>query len=1214
MRKFKDLIEARGDTEVFTLGRFNPPTTGHEKLIKKMDSVAKQNNASMSVFPTHSNDPAKNPLPHGLKVAYMKKMYKKYAKNIKISKARNVFEVAKVLFDKGHKSIIMVVGSDRVAEFTKLLEKYDGVESTHGFYEFDNIQVISAGERDPDAEGVSGMSASKMRAAAADGDKDSFLQGVPSSFKDGDKLYSDVRKGMDIREERDMGDMSDFEQVRDAYLTGKIWNVGDVVESKGITGEIVRKGTNYLSFVSEDSKVHKAWLHDIQVDEARMSALDKLRKFDKSRVASGKPAIFKDKKGQEFVRMSKQGQRTIMNVPADEVDNFIEKGYKIIEGTELDERNYAKEYVNYQGTPEQIARRSSRNKARRVMGDKTKIGMDVGHKDNNPMNNDPTNLRNEDPSLNRREPRLREASDHRKDYETFVKMYAQLNKAMDDASVKLKKFPKGQMGMTSDKVKSSPAYKKAKADYEKATNLTKRFLKGVPKDFMKKNALSRRKEEVDLDEMSWFMKAKAKLDQMSHPKDFEKMTKKYVDDLVNPKLKNKTHSYIADKIARNYEGHTGRTLIQYINKLVDDGKLPKEIKAEFQIETFKDFVDQINEVKQDKDIDDKKGTQPAKYYDGDMAKSTKDKRDAHFKKKKSGPAPGDSAKTKPSKHTKKFKQMFGEKKMDCPPATQDLAINTKNRDHATKKYNYGPLNVDEPADYWEKIAKHWKTSVEAAKKSLCENCVAFDVSPRMEDCLPGATSDDDGELGYCWMHHFKCHSARACHTWAKGGPIDKDKESYNWQERAFGKEEVLSKNADQGDYIDDFVDSDAPQFKGKSKKKRKEMAIAAYLSKNESLIDKAIHSLNEDGHTDVASMKNKVKVAMSALQKMQGELSKLGDEDSLPTWWTNKVATAVSRLDDMSDYLDTQVEGVELDEKITGLVNKAEKSGMPYSILKKVYDRGMAAYKTGHRPGATPQQWAFARVNSFTTKSAGTWGKADKDLAKQVEQIEEACWDDYKQVGMKKKSGKMVPNCVPKNEEPRIPRKKGQPAGSDKHSDLYTDENPVGTIQGLGFKDVDTAKSSVKKIIGSGKTHAHKIQAAIAMEQRAKEMGKTAEASVYRTYIDKMKKKTKEMQEDIKSFNKWGEITEVDDKSGKELNNPTKGDIKKYKVYVKNDKGNVVKVEFGDPNMEIKRDDPARRKAFRARHNCDQKKDKTTAGYWSCKFWSGKSVTDLMKG
>ena len=100
----------------------------------------------------------------------------------------------------------------------------------------------------------------------------------------------------------------------------------------------------------------------------------------------------------------------------------------------------------------------------------------------------------------------------------------------------------------------------------------------------------------------------------------------------------------------------------------------------------------------------------------------------------------------------------------------------------------------------------------------------------------------------------------------------------------------------------------------------------------------------------------------------------------------------------------------------------------------------------------------------------------------------------------------------------------------------------------------------------------------------------------------------------FESLNAWGELPE-EDKSGKKLNNPTRGNVKKYKVYVKNDKGNVVKVEFGDPNMSIKRDDPERRKSFRARHKCDQKKDKTTPGYWSCKFWEkGKSVTDLMKG
>ena len=120
----------------------------------------------------------------------------------------------------------------------------------------------------------------------------------------------------------------------------------------------------------------------------------------------------------------------------------------------------------------------------------------------------------------------------------------------------------------------------------------------------------------------------------------------------------------------------------------------------------------------------------------------------------------------------------------CPPAAGSVDLNTKNRNATIKKHKYGPLNVDEPGDYWEKIAKQWDTSVEAAKKSLCGNCVAFDISPRMDECMPGVTSDDDGRLGYCWMHHFKCHSARTCDTWAKGGPIKTDKISFEWHDRS----------------------------------------------------------------------------------------------------------------------------------------------------------------------------------------------------------------------------------------------------------------------------------------------------------------------------------------------------------------------------------------------------------------------------------------------
>ena len=109
----------------------------------------------------------------------------------------------------------------------------------------------------------------------------------------------------------------------------------------------------------------------------------------------------------------------------------------------------------------------------------------------------------------------------------------------------------------------------------------------------------------------------------------------------------------------------------------------------------------------------------------------------------------------------------------------------------------------------------------------------------------------------------------------------------------------------------------------------------------------------------------------------------------------------------------------------------------------------------------------------------------------------------------------MEESIIYENSNPRIPRKKGQPAKSKKHSDLYTDEDPKGTIHGLGFKDVAKAKASVSKIRNSSRSHAHKIQAAVAMEQRAREMGKTSEAAVYRKYINSMKKKTKKMNESV---------------------------------------------------------------------------------------------------
>ena len=194
----KFITEKKGDTVVFTFGRFNPPTVGHEKLITAVQSVAKTRGGDFFVYPSHSQDPKKNPLNQATKIKYMKKMFPKYKSNIVASSGKTALNIASELYDKKYTTLVMVVGSDRVQEFQRILDKYNGQDKAHGFYDFDQIYVVSAGERDPDAEGVEGMSASKMRAAAVEGDFKSFRMGTPETLSDADtkKLFNDIRKGM----------------------------------------------------------------------------------------------------------------------------------------------------------------------------------------------------------------------------------------------------------------------------------------------------------------------------------------------------------------------------------------------------------------------------------------------------------------------------------------------------------------------------------------------------------------------------------------------------------------------------------------------------------------------------------------------------------------------------------------------------------------------------------------------------------------------------------------------------------------------------------------------------------------------------------------------------------------------------------------------------------------------------------------------------------
>ena len=182
---------------VFTFGRFNPPTIGHAKLVDKLTKSTSGGYAPL-VYMSHSQDAKKNPLDFGTKQKFMNLFFGKKV-GVMNSNARHVFEIVTDLYNQGYTKIRMVVGSDRVKEFNVLLNKYNSVKGRHGFYKFDDIQIISAGERDPDSDDVSGMSASKMRLAATENDFESFKTGVPDQ-KHADKLWKAVRRGMNLKE------------------------------------------------------------------------------------------------------------------------------------------------------------------------------------------------------------------------------------------------------------------------------------------------------------------------------------------------------------------------------------------------------------------------------------------------------------------------------------------------------------------------------------------------------------------------------------------------------------------------------------------------------------------------------------------------------------------------------------------------------------------------------------------------------------------------------------------------------------------------------------------------------------------------------------------------------------------------------------------------------------------------------------------------------
>jgi len=696
MKTISELLKkntGRSKPVVFAFGRLNPPTIGHQKLIERVITIAKRVKGLPVLYVSASQDKRKNPLTVKQKVKYLKKVYPRGIKILPaIGSERTFMEILKNRFDKKFTDVYMIAGSDRVAEFKRLIKQYNGKD-----YNFDTTEVVSAGERDPDATGATGMSASKMRDFAMNNDYTSFKQGLIKGTKEKDamKLFKDLKKGMGVNEAMAPED-DELRMIRENYHNNDIFNMGDMVENNnnGNVGKIIKRGPNYVQYEMEDGGVEKAWLNEITPANNIDSELQ-VEDVDKKKLVLQKNAqqLKSFKSFEEEINSAKDAQKKDVEDEQDET----EKNDKQDKKRKLPIETPGQPKIASVDTWSQGPDQADQIKTMRTFNIKT-----------------PGQVR---------------------DYGKLV------------GDRKFQKFEE--------------------VDVEEGI---KPYI-----SMMKKDVSGRRKVHyrvLDKDEKEIFVtldKNKA-----------DKFLKKNFNKLRAGSMKPIKEDTIEEK-GLWHNIHMKRKRGEKMRKKGEKGAPTPQQMARAKA------ASEDPETRQDPDVKDKKGTQPAKYYAGKMSKSTKSARDAHFKKGTKmdddnpaayKPAPGDaSGKTKPSKHTLAFKKKFGE-----------------------------------------------------------------DVKEEIQDIKA-------------------------------------------WSE------------------LDETID----QYK-----------------------------------------------------------------DEYGTDYRIKLDQTVS---EMLDELLSENEGVK---------KKAAKSGMPYGVLMKVYNRGMAAWRTGHRPGTTPQQWGMARVNSFVTKSSGTWGKADKDLAAKV--------------------------------------------------------------------------------------------------------------------------------------------------------------------------------------------------------------------------------------
>jgi hypothetical protein len=921
---------------VFTFGRMNPPTTGHQLLVNKLVAYAHQIGAAPRVYLSHSTG-KKDPLQYDKKISFARQAF---GAIVKKSNARNVIQILQSLEKEGYKHVIMFAGSDRVPEFKKLLNAYNGKE-----YNFDKIEVKSAGERDPDADDVSGMSASKMRALAIDNQDAAFLRGAPSTLK------AQTRKQMLVA-------------VRKALLGEDVMDYNH--DDRFIEFVIENSEEDAIELPSADEiakMVDKMDITDLDLDDADAMMLDLLigkeegdtEESDKedvkeARILSGQA---RQKLAQRMKAMSKRLAR---------LRQIKSKQMPAAQRLRLRARKAALMLLRKRATGKKNLDYNSLSRSQRIAVD-TALVQRFGNR---------------------------------------------LNKAVDVLSKRI--LPKIR-GMAQKNVAKARDMKEENINelFTSNPHLLGKTKEGSPKD-MAQDKIQAAKRGISPAEWEK-TKADAAHDSPLNV-DATKLNTLDTDPTLNdrqapnPKqshlnLNRKLMHYArnVDEARRGASGETGdpgdTNIIYQMRKVVlargnHDVEFADGSKHKISVNDAHKLMDKFNSIRMPRE---------KQLFTIAAGKSL-----AGFKDAMLHGAPKEMGR-KVSLGGRSFKEFY---------------MGT-GRNRTVAPY---PQDSDEPPGT-RRIAEASTGGVDSDANDNPNK--PRKANPKLDLLLRLGLADGEELQKY----------RRALRTSKK---------------QALQSPEMRKKLADLLDKLIDLTTGDAAIYsRARTKVITTKEAYALLRKSNMSGIDADIiaevyvRGLNDhDGNSALAFDRVNSFVSGGMASLIDGDLSEKVD---LPQKYraglSDKTAAArKSHWDKMSKYSDRDPRAYQpapgdataktktskhtlkykrmygeevIDEAAeTGLAAKAKKSGVSLSTLKTVYRRGVAAWNSGHRPGTTPQQWGMARVNSYITKGKGTYHGADKDLRE--DSVEEACWDTHKQVGMKKKGDRMVPNCVPKTE------------------------------------------------------------------------------------------------------------------------------------------------------------------------------------------------------